>query len=33
MIENPGMPLLHELGINDDDVKYPPAAHTATYPP
>ncbi|MDT5136393.1 MAG: enoyl-CoA hydratase, partial [Mycobacterium sp.] len=24
MLENPGMPLLHELGINDDDVKYPP---------
>ena len=24
MIENPGMPLLHELAINDDDVKYPP---------
>jgi enoyl-CoA hydratase/carnithine racemase len=24
MLENPGMPLLHELAINDDDVKYPP---------
>ena len=24
MIENPGMPLPHELAINDDDVKYPP---------
>jgi enoyl-CoA hydratase/carnithine racemase len=24
MLENPGMPLLHELAINDDDVRYPP---------
>ena len=24
MLENPGMPLHHELAINDDDVKYPP---------
>ena len=24
MLENPGMPLLHEVAINDDDVKYPP---------
>lgn len=24
MLENPGLPLLHELAINDDDVKYPP---------
>ena len=24
MLENPGMPLLHELAINDDDVQYPP---------
>src|SRR4029079_3807325 len=24
MLENPGMPLLHELAINDDEVKYPP---------
>ena len=24
MLENPGMPLLHELAINDDDVNYPP---------
>src|ERR1700753_2835098 len=24
MIENPGLPLLHELAINDDEVKYPP---------
>ena len=24
MLENPGMPLLHELAINDDKVKYPP---------
>lgn len=25
MLENPGMPLLHEVAINDDDVRYPPA--------
>ncbi|KGI69217.1 enoyl-CoA hydratase/isomerase family protein [Mycolicibacterium rufum] len=24
MLENPGMPLLHEVAINDDDVRYPP---------
>jgi enoyl-CoA hydratase len=24
MLENPGLPLHHELAINDDDVKYPP---------
>src|SRR6201991_4141721 len=24
MLENPGLPLLHELAINDDEVKYPP---------
>src|SRR6202789_743728 len=24
MLENPGMPLNHEVAINDDDVKYPP---------
>src|SRR6201981_3325216 len=24
MLETPGLPLLHELAINDDDVKYPP---------
>src|SRR5215470_17089008 len=24
MLENPGLPLLHELAINDDDVRYPP---------
>jgi enoyl-CoA hydratase/carnithine racemase len=24
MLENPGTPLLHELSINDDNVKYPP---------
>lgn len=24
MLENRGMPLLHELAINDDSVKYPP---------
>ena len=24
MLENPGTPLLHELSINDDSVKYPP---------
>ena len=24
MLENPGLPLLHELSINDENVKYPP---------
>ena len=24
MLEKPGMPLLHEVAINDDEVKYPP---------
>jgi enoyl-CoA hydratase/carnithine racemase len=24
MLENPGMPLLHEVAINDDEVTYPP---------